>query len=109
MSDIGHNSGATPVLDRVAEPQALRDLTPEEISRFETQRGFGVVVVRDGSPAYNANILPGDIIIQVNGVPADIPNWKAAMKSGPNLAVKLFRNGELREVTIPVPADWRPK
>src|SRR5690349_15290690 len=31
MSDIGHNSGATPILDRVADPHALRELTPGEL------------------------------------------------------------------------------
>src|SRR5690242_16874811 len=34
MSDIGHNSAATPVLDRVADPAALRDLTPEELKQL---------------------------------------------------------------------------
>src|SRR5215475_10596817 len=34
MSDIGHNSAATPVLDRVADPAALRELTPEELKQL---------------------------------------------------------------------------
>jgi len=34
MSDIGHNSAATPVLDRVADPTALRELTPEELKQL---------------------------------------------------------------------------
>ena len=34
MSEIGHNSAATPVLDRVADPHAIRDLTPEELKQL---------------------------------------------------------------------------
>jgi hypothetical protein len=86
-----------------------RDLTKDEISKFETQRGFGVLYIRDGSPAYNANILPGDVVVKVNGAPADLQVWMAAVKSDAPMKVSLFRNGEPREIILMVPPEWRPK
>lgn len=84
-----------------------RELTPAEISSLETQRAMAVRAVRDGSPAYEANILPGDVIVEVNGKPADDANWMAAVQAGPVLHVKLMRNGQPREVSVSIPAEWR--
>jgi len=86
-----------------------RELNADEISKYETQRGFVVIFTRDGSPAYEANLLPGDVIIKVNGAPADIDTWKAAVKGDKPLVVDFFRNGEPREITMVVPPEWRPK
>jgi hypothetical protein len=86
-----------------------RALTPEEVSRFETQRAFVVAVVRDGSPAYLADLLPGDVVLKVNGLPADQPNWQAAIRADAPLTVEIARNSQRKELTITVPPDWRPK
>lgn len=83
-----------------------RDLTPDEIAKYETQRGFGIRFVREGSPAYEANLLPGDVVLKVNGLPADLSNWKAAANTG-RMVVHLARNGEPREVVVHVPLAWR--
>jgi S1-C subfamily serine protease len=85
-----------------------RLLNPDEVARFETQRGFVVLAMRDGSPAYLANMLPGDVVLQVNGQQADTATWMAAAKSGNPLSVHLMRNGQPRDVVVTVPADWRP-
>ena len=86
-----------------------RELNADEISTYETQRGFVIGFIRDGSPAYEANLLPGDVIVEVNGLPADAPNWAAAVKANEPMHVKLFRNGEPREITMTVPTEWKPK
>ena len=85
-----------------------RDLRPAEVAALETQRAMAVRAVRDGSPAYEANILPGDLIIEVNGSPADLTNWVAALQRDQVLHVKLMRNGQQRESSISIPAEWRP-
>jgi len=85
-----------------------RNLTQAEVSSLETQRAIAVRAIRDGSPAYDANILPGDLIIEVNGKPADPANWQAAVRSDPLLHVRLIRNGQTRELSLTVPAEWRP-
>ena len=84
-----------------------RDLTPAEVASLDTQRAMAVRAVRDGSPAYEADILPNDLIIEVNGSPADLTNWQAAVRKDPVLHVKLMRNGQHREVSISIPAQWR--
>lgn len=85
-----------------------RDLTQAEVAALETQRAIAVRAVRDGSPAYEANILPGDLIMEVNGKPADPADWQAAVRNDPVLRVKLMRNGQPRELSLTMPAEWRP-
>lgn len=85
----------------------FRDPTPEEVSRIETRRAVVVKSIRDGSPSYNADMLPGDIITWVNGAAADEQTWRRAMSTAPEVAIKFVRNGTVRELTIPIPADWR--
>ncbi|MEZ6002391.1 PDZ domain-containing protein [Hyphomonas sp.] len=47
-------------------PEELND---REKSGLGTNKGFRVAAVRKGSPAYNADILPNDYILTVNGIP----------------------------------------
>lgn len=85
----------------------FRELTAEEVSRLETRRAIAIVSIRDGSPAYLADMLPGDIVTSINAEPADVETWRRAMTGASVAAIKFFRNGATREVTIPIPADWR--
>jgi hypothetical protein len=39
MTDLGHNSGATPHLDRAADLDALRGMTPDELRRVAEELG----------------------------------------------------------------------
>lgn len=86
-----------------------RELAQAEVSALETQRAMAVRAVRDNSPAYEANVLPGDLITEVNGKPADPANWQSAVRTDPVLHIKLMRNGQARELSVPVPTDWRPE
>lgn len=86
-----------------------RELTPEEMAQFETGRAFAVRAVRDGSLAYQADLLPGDIITHVNGLPADPDNWRIALKGDTPLSLRLFRNNSERAISIAVPPEWRPQ
>ena len=45
----------------------LRDLTDSERQVLQTNRGAYIVTVVDNSPAYNSDILPGDVIVSING------------------------------------------
>lgn len=86
----------------------LRDLTQDEIQTIETRRAFAIKFVRDNSPAYYADLLPGDIITQVNGQPADPAGWLAAIKTDIPLNITLIRNGRARQISLIIPEDWRP-
>jgi S1-C subfamily serine protease len=45
----------------------FRDLTDSERQQLQTNHGAYVVTVVDGSPAYESDILPGDIIVRLGG------------------------------------------
>ena len=45
----------------------FRDLTDEERQQLQTNRGAYVRTVIDNTPAYNADVLPGDVIVALNG------------------------------------------
>lgn len=45
----------------------LRDLTDSERQQLQTNRGAYVVTVIDNTPAYSSDILPGDVIVGING------------------------------------------
>lgn len=85
----------------------FRELTPEEVTRLETRRAVAIVSIRDGSPAYQADMLPGDIITSVNGEPADVETWRHAMSGASVAKISFVRNGKTRELTIPIPPEWR--
>ncbi|WP_099185208.1 PDZ domain-containing protein [Sphingobium fuliginis] len=85
-----------------------RDLTPEEVAALETRRAIAIRFVRDNSPAYLADILPGDIITQLDGQPFDGEKWKVAAVPGATLRVQIVRGGQRRLMNIPIAADWHP-
>lgn len=86
-----------------------RELNAQEIKLVETRRAIAVRWVRDESPAYYADIIPGDIIIGVNDQPYSETTWKAAISSGNPIKVEIFRNGRVKLVSLVIPPDWRLK
>lgn len=86
-----------------------RELNAQEITAIESRRAFVVRFVRDGSPAYIADLLPGDIVTHVNGQPADQEAWQAAIRGEQPLSVHVVRNGKPRDLTLTIPPDWRPR
>lgn len=85
----------------------FRELTPEEVARLETRRAIVVGYIRDNSPAFMADMLPGDIITSVNGEPADEETWRRAMIGTAVAKISFVRKGATRELTIPIPPEWR--
>jgi S1-C subfamily serine protease len=47
----------------------LEDLPPELRARYERNTGALITIVMEESPAFVANIIPGDILIEFNGTP----------------------------------------
>lgn len=84
-----------------------RELTPEEVSRLETRRALVIKSVRDGSPAYHADLLPGDIITHVNGLPSDVETYRSEAAHKAEVTVKFIRNGTARTMLVHIPAEWR--
>ena len=85
------------------------DLTPE--LRAQLQRNTGVLVdfVYDGSPAFVANLMAGDVMIEANGTPlinqAHGSEVFRSIGPGPQkVPVKILRNGVERTIEIDLPA-----
>lgn len=85
------------------------NLTPELRTRYERNTGVLIPVVMEGSPAFVANVLPGDVVIEVNGTPIiDRLQFqqvlsKAAASEG-QVNFKLLRNGSERLISMKLPA-----
>lgn len=80
-----------------------RDLNDEERQQLQTNKGIVVRLVTDGSPAYEADILVGDIIVMLDGqsVPSS-GNFSALIreKAGQKITLSLVRKGQHIEKTI---------
>ncbi len=78
---------------------AVRELTPEIAKRLEVELGEGVVVaqVAPGSPAAEAGIRPGDLILEVNKKPVKDPaSFSAALgrRGDESVLVLIERGGQ---------------
>jgi len=87
----------------------IRDLTPAEMQRLETRHAAAVRFVRDGSPAYTADIFPGDIVTKINGQPVDAEAIKAAVAGPQPISLHVERNGQQKDISVNVPPEWQPK
>lgn len=81
-------------------------LTDEQRRAAGTNQGQQVVAVRNGSPAFTADILPGDIILSVGGRAVfDLASLRSAVASVTDrqAEIVLFRNGAriVKQVTVP--------
>jgi hypothetical protein len=85
-----------------------RDLTAEERAAIGTNHALFVLAVREGSPAFEADVLPGDIILSVNGERLTMDAWNAAMRApaGTNVKVGLQRRGADKTVAVTIPGNW---
>jgi S1-C subfamily serine protease len=77
----------------------VTDLTPEIARRLGMDAGAtGVVVVNvlPGSPASEAGLRPGDILLRVNGQPvnaaADVAGMVRALQAGQDVSVVIQRD-----------------
>ncbi|HZU64588.1 MAG TPA: PDZ domain-containing protein [Novosphingobium sp.] len=86
-----------------------RELTPAEMQRLETRHAVAVRFVRDGSPAYVADIFPGDIITKINGLPVGTEVVKAALIGPQPVTLHVDRNGQQKDISVNVPPEWQPK
>lgn len=73
-----------------------RDLNDEERQSLGRNRGAVARVVVDDSPAYAADVVPGDIVVSVDGVP--VSNAESMMpliqsKAGGRVRVEIVRKG----------------
>ncbi len=84
----------------------VQDLTPRLAQAFGLERGQGAVVARvqPGSPAAEAGLEEGDVILEVGGEPvesaADLRNRIGLLSVGEQVRLEVHRDGETRTVTV---------
>ncbi|HZP67736.1 MAG TPA: Do family serine endopeptidase [Rudaea sp.] len=88
-----------------------QDLTPEIASAFDAKPGDGAVVtrVRVDTPAAEAGIRAGDVIVQVNGHPIhsdnELHNAEGLLPIGSAIELKLLREGKPLTVSVRLVAE----
>ncbi len=80
-----------------------RDLNDAERQELQSNKGVYVRLVVDNSPAYVADILPGDIILAIDGSPIlnqqSVSNEILA-RAGQTVVVSLYRRGSRLEKSV---------
>jgi len=74
-----------------------RPLTDEERQLLQTNHGLYVMTVVDGTPAYQSDILPGDVITAVDGSRVDGPTDATqllAARAGSTVELTIIRQGK---------------
>lgn len=82
-----------------------RALNDEERAQLQTNKGLVIRAVVDGSPAYEADLLVGDIILSIDSHVVTTPesmNTLLDTKRGQSVNIKLSRQGKVveRDVTL---------
>ena len=91
----------------------IQDLTPElsEALSFDISDGAVVTRVETGSPAEDAGIAPGDVVVAVNDIEvtnaADLRNLVGLVRVGGELTMTVVRDGTPREIRVRVGAVKR--
>jgi PDZ domain len=83
----------------------MRELSDAERQQLQTNRAVAVLLVVDGSPAYESDILPGDIITAVDGVPVDGAagfSTLTASQQGKTVDLTVVRQGRTITKAVPV-------
>jgi serine protease Do len=85
---------------------SIQAITPELADQFKLEKDHGTLVadVVEGSPAEEAGILRGDVILEFGGKSVDEPyilrNIVAGTEPGESIDVRIIRDGEY--ITLPV-------
>ena len=83
----------------------FRDLTDEQRRMIQSNSGAYVSVVVDGTPAFNSNILVGDIVTSINGHSAanhEIASQLCKQFGGQTVSIRLVRGGRIIEKKYPL-------
>jgi hypothetical protein len=78
---------------------------PETRARIQTNAGVKVLEVSEGSPAFSADILPGDVLIAIDSDVVSSPDQFADLVDryeGQQVTLKLNRSGEIIEKRVPI-------
>src|SRR6266508_393553 len=80
-----------------------RDLNPDERARLERNRGVIAIAVRKESPAFRADLLRGDVVIEFAGEAVESQNQLKDLvpkHAGERVMIKVIRGGVVRELQV---------
>jgi len=80
-----------------------RDLTDTERQELQTNKGAVVGLVVDGSPAFNADLLVGDVVLSIDGIAVvNTQGFYSQLgeRRGKQIALQLRRRGQTLEKNI---------
>ncbi len=81
----------------------VQDLNDSERQELQTNKGVAVRVVVDGTPAFDADILSGDIITTLDGVAVvNARGFLASLgdRAGQRISLTIIRHGKVLEKSI---------
>ena len=81
----------------------FRDLNDSERKKLQTNKGVVISLVVDESPAFKADLLPGDILNSIDGIQILNSNQFSKLiseRKGNEITVQLLRDG--RNINAPV-------
>ncbi len=107
---FGHTAVYFALLEKRGSGLYLIPPTKEGAAVAGTDQGGQVLAVRDGSPAYNADILPGDVIVALDG--QGLPTYSSFNKiiaeaGDAPILVTLYRKHVQRQIAMVIPPEWR--
>jgi len=77
------------------------DISTTERQKIGTNAGVKIAVVRKGAPVYVADVVPGDILLEIDGKRIDIDSLTSMkIPSNKMITITLFRNGSVVEKTL---------
>jgi serine protease Do len=86
----------------------IQDLTPELATSLEIDEARGILVsdVEEGSPAADAGLRRGDVVLEIDGRPVEkmesFRNRVALTEPGTTIRLDVLRDGKRRELTVSV-------
>lgn len=81
----------------------VRDLNDSEKRQLQTNRGVVILTVVDDSPAFESDVIPGDIIAAIDGVAVKNEGAFSEMMSerrGKAIELEMFRDGQKLRKTV---------
>jgi S1-C subfamily serine protease len=81
----------------------LRDLNDSERQELQSNKGATVRLVVDGTPAFDADILVGDVITAIDGVPVSAHKDVGGLlrqRDGKQVLLSIVRRGQRIEKSV---------
>lgn len=82
---------------------SFRDLSDSERQELQTNRGAVIRLVVDDTPAFNADLLVGDVVTEIDGVA--VSSWQTLVelireRTGKTVILSLLRRGQKIRKTL---------